>query len=198
MVFFCTTQTSAQQSDNTKIDFAHDIVPVLKKHCSRCHSNGTYDGGFSIDNRAAIIESGTVVPGSADQSELVDRIESDDEEYRMPHEGQPLSQPEINALKNWIDTNLPWEPGFNFKKTTWRAPLKPRRVTPPDCGNCTPGTGDTGISARCWSQGWGTMPRPGPMPSGQFRYIRTLSPTIRSERFCYAWPSKLDTTNPSF
>ena len=31
------------------VDFAHDIVPVLKAHCVKCHTSGTYKGGFSFE-----------------------------------------------------------------------------------------------------------------------------------------------------
>ena len=34
-----------------KIDFAHDIVPLLKARCAECHTNGKYKGSFSLDTR---------------------------------------------------------------------------------------------------------------------------------------------------
>ncbi len=33
------------------IDFAHDIVPLLKARCAKCHTNGEYKGSFSLDTR---------------------------------------------------------------------------------------------------------------------------------------------------
>ena len=33
----------AAQSDK-KTDFAHDVVPILKAKCAKCHTNGTYKG----------------------------------------------------------------------------------------------------------------------------------------------------------
>src|SRR5687767_2692929 len=29
------------------VDFAHDVVPILKAHCAKCHTNGTYKGSLS-------------------------------------------------------------------------------------------------------------------------------------------------------
>ena len=60
------------------VDFAHDIVPILKSHCVKCHTSGTYKGGFSLDTRAAMIKSESVVAGKSDESELVERLVSDE------------------------------------------------------------------------------------------------------------------------
>ena len=34
------------QQPSTKTDFAHDVVPILKSRCAKCHTNGTYKGGL--------------------------------------------------------------------------------------------------------------------------------------------------------
>ena len=33
---------STKQVESGAIDFAHDIVPILRDKCARCHTNGTY------------------------------------------------------------------------------------------------------------------------------------------------------------
>ena len=53
---------AAQQADK-KIDFAHDVVPILKARCAKCHTNGTYKGGVSFDTREDLLKSKAVVPG---------------------------------------------------------------------------------------------------------------------------------------
>ena len=35
--------------DEEPIDFAHDIVPMLRKHCADCHSGKEAEGGFSFN-----------------------------------------------------------------------------------------------------------------------------------------------------
>src|ERR1700722_6873518 len=114
-----------------KTDFAHDVVPILKARCSKCHTNGTYKGGLSFDTREAMLKARVVVPGKSADSELIKRVLSKDKETRMPSQGEPLTEKEIGILKTWIDDGLPWEPGFTFKPTTYVAPLKPRKVTLP-------------------------------------------------------------------
>lgn len=123
--------TLAQPPDK-KTDFAHDVVPILKAHCAKCHTNGTYKGGVSFDTREALVESKSVVPGKPAMSELHARVTSTDDELRMPPpKAQPLTAKEIAVLTKWIDDGLPWEPGFTFKPTAYVAPLKPRKVVVP-------------------------------------------------------------------
>ena len=123
---------SATFGQEEKIDFAHQVVPILKKHCTKCHSNGTYKGGMSLDNRAALLKTGTVEIGDSSSSDLIDRITSFDEDIQMPPEGDRLNKKEIAVLKNWIDDGMSWETGFTFRKTTWKAPIKPRKPDVPE------------------------------------------------------------------
>jgi mono/diheme cytochrome c family protein len=110
------------------IDFAHDIVPIIKARCAECHTNGKYKGSFSLDTREAMLKSAAVVAGNSADSELVDRITShDNPEFRMPPKGDRLTAKEIKLIKNWIDQKLPWQAGFTFKTSDYVPPLKPRR-----------------------------------------------------------------------
>lgn len=108
------------------IDFAHDVLPLIQQHCAECHTNGTYKGGFSMDNRTALLDSETIVPGSSSHSDLVERLTSDDPEIRMPKGGQ-LKEREIAAFVEWIDQGANWQEGFTFKPTEYKAPLLLRR-----------------------------------------------------------------------
>ncbi len=49
------------------IDFAHEIVPILRKYCGNCHTGDKKKGGYSMNTRAALIAGGesgaAVVPG---------------------------------------------------------------------------------------------------------------------------------------
>jgi mono/diheme cytochrome c family protein len=112
--------------DVKKIDFAHDIAPLLKARCAECHTNGKYKGGLSLDTRADAIKSG-IAPGKSAGSEILKRVTSNDPDLRMPPKGDRLTAKEIERLRQWIDQGLPWEAGFTFKVTGYVAPLKPRR-----------------------------------------------------------------------
>src|SRR5262245_44218538 len=119
------------QDAKPKVDFAHDVLPVLKAKCAQCHTNGTYKSGVSMDTRAELLKSKVVVPGKSGESELIKRVTSTDPDYRMTPNGPPLTAKEVAALKAWIDGGLEWEAGFSFKPPAYVAPLKPRRPTLP-------------------------------------------------------------------
>jgi hypothetical protein len=106
------------------VDFAHDIVPLIKARCAECHTDGKYKGSFSLDTREAMLKSDAIVPGKSGESELIERVTSDDPDYRMPQKGAWLTTDEVNRLKAWIDQGVPWEKGFTFKSSGYVAPLK--------------------------------------------------------------------------
>jgi hypothetical protein len=114
-----------------KVDFAHDVVPLIKARCAECHTNGKQKGGLSLDTREAVLKAKVVVPGKSAESELLKRVTSTDPDERMPPKGKPLSPQEVALLRGWVDQGLPWQEGFTFKAATYVAPLKPRRPTLP-------------------------------------------------------------------
>src|SRR5471032_2851567 len=45
-----------------KIDFVHDIVPIIKARCAECHTNGKYKGSLSFDSREDLLFYDAVTP----------------------------------------------------------------------------------------------------------------------------------------
>jgi hypothetical protein len=115
------------RADAKRIDFAHDIVPILKARCAECHTNGKHKGGLSLDTRESILRKKAVVPGKSGRSELFKRVTSQDPDERMPPKGQPLTAKQVELVRAWIDQGLPWEAGFTFLAPSYAAPLRPRR-----------------------------------------------------------------------
>ncbi|GAB4132271.1 hypothetical protein JCM17478_17870 [Thermopirellula anaerolimosa] len=97
-----------------RVDFAHEIVPILRGRCGQCHLGSQREGGLSLDTRELILESGTVVPGKPEESELLRRVMSRDPDERMPANGPPLTAEQTDLLRRWIAAGMPWEPGFAF------------------------------------------------------------------------------------
>lgn len=128
MSLLLTTAAFAQKP----VDFAHEVMPLLKARCAECHSNGTYQGGFSIDDRQSILESGMVDPEDPASSELLQRVRSKDTDYQMPPEGDRLTVDQSAALERWIAGGLEWEPGFTFRQSVWQSPIGFVEVTVPD------------------------------------------------------------------
>lgn len=122
------------------IDFAHEVVPILRAKCGKCHTGSQRQGGFSLNDRDGLVaggDSGTpgLVAGDAAGSELIRRITSTDPDLRMPSEGEALPAEAIAILTAWIDAKAPWEDGFSFAGNTYEAPLALRPVTLPAASN---------------------------------------------------------------
>ena len=60
---------------------------------------------------------GVIEPGDSDASYLVDRVEDEDDETRMPppEHGPPLSDAEAETLRQWIDQGAAWEKPWAFQ-----------------------------------------------------------------------------------
>jgi len=127
--WFLAETAEGQQPAN--IDFAHDVVPILRNHCVRCHTGDQKKGGFSFNTRGALLAGGetgaAAVPGKSDQSELIKRVIATDDAVKMPPEGPRVPTSEIALLRRWIDAGAPWEDGFAFRASGYEPPLMPRR-----------------------------------------------------------------------
>src|SRR6187399_405115 len=126
------------------VDFAHDVVPILKQHCAECHLGTKRKGGLSMNTRADLLtgsENGKVAePGKPDDSLMLKLLTSTDKDEQMPPKGERVPAEKIAVLRAWIAEGLPWQEGFTFGATGWEPPLKPRRVDlpPPADGRMHP------------------------------------------------------------
>jgi len=117
------------------VDFAHDVVPILKQHCAECHLGAKKKGGLSMNTRGDLLagsENGKVVePGKPDEALLLKLLTSTSSDEWMPPKGDRVPPEKIAVLRAWIAEGLAWEEGFTFAKSAWEPPLKPRRVELP-------------------------------------------------------------------
>jgi hypothetical protein len=146
------------------VDFAHEVVPLLKKHCGECHTGDARQGGFSMNTREDVLaggDSGTpgFVEGRASESEIIRRITSADPDERMPSDGEPLPPEAVAVLKRWIDEKAAWEPGFAFQRTTWEPPLTLRRVELPPAEGGRTNPVDRVVDASWKAKGTARPPR---------------------------------------
>ncbi len=94
------------------VDFSRQIQPLLLKHCSECHGGVKKKGGLSFLNRNSAFtkaKSGdfAIVEGEPAKSQLIHRIQSSDEDERMPPEGA-LDKEQIALLNQWIKEGAKW------------------------------------------------------------------------------------------
>ena len=98
---------SATTRKLVSVSFRSEIAPIMLDHCLACHGAKKAEGGYRVDSYEELIKAGDSgelpIATSADQvSELLRRITCEDESERMPAESEPLSQEQIELVKQWI------------------------------------------------------------------------------------------------
>ena len=91
------------------VDFQKDILPLVKEHCWKCHSNEEEaKGGLAFDDIESLLKSqigehGIIRPGDPEKSDFVERLklESDDEDF-MPKNGDALRGRDLALIEQWI------------------------------------------------------------------------------------------------
>lgn len=111
-VLFCFAST-AQDS----IQFSRDIQPILSEKCYHCHGpdENSREADLRLDTEAGIFaeasEAKVVSPGKLGESDLYQRIMSDDESVVMPPPESkiPMTAIEKDKIKLWIESGAKWE-----------------------------------------------------------------------------------------
>ena len=105
-----------------KIDFARDVRPILSNACFTCHGPDelTREADLRLDTSEGLFteRDGThiVKPGEIESSELVRRIQSDDEFEVMPppEANKSLTQKQKDILIRWIRQGADWQQHWAF------------------------------------------------------------------------------------
>jgi uncharacterized membrane protein len=90
--------------DTNVVYFQNDIFPIIKSNCafSGCHGDGSTQGGVDLSTFNGI--SNEVVANNAVNSDIYEVITETDLTKRMPKPPRlPLSQEEINLIRDWIN-----------------------------------------------------------------------------------------------
>lgn len=105
----CSLATVGIMSGQTpaKVDFAKDVLPILRQNCVPCHGPAQQNSGMRLDRRSVVLGRRGVVPGSSDNSFLFHRISGNAFGMQMPPTG-PLRAEQIATIKNWIDQGADW------------------------------------------------------------------------------------------
>ena len=100
------------------LDFTRDVQPILQRSCIDCHSGERPKGSFSLTSRDSLLKGGqsgdpAVVPGYADDSQLIQFISDKVEDLEMPplrkrNKYPALSANEVERIHTWIDAGAPW------------------------------------------------------------------------------------------
>ena len=119
---------SAAESAN-KVDFNRDVRPILSDTCFNCHGPDVANvkSNLRLDVRDLALKpakSGAVaiVPGEPDESELIKRILTSDQDDVMPPTKlhKALSTAQKETLRTWIAQGAPYQGHWAFS-----APVRP-------------------------------------------------------------------------
>jgi hypothetical protein len=110
------------------IGYNIDIRPILAENCFACHGpdSASRKADLRLDRREAAIEMGAIVPGKPDESELVKRIISADEDTMMPPAAshKKLTAEQKKLLTDWVAAGAEYQPHWSF--------IAPVRTAPPE------------------------------------------------------------------
>jgi mono/diheme cytochrome c family protein len=101
------------------VSFSRDVQPLLAERCFVCHGPDEAEGGLALhESKGAFAETDSgelaIVPGKPDESELIRRLLSTDEDERMPADDDPLTEQEIQLLRDWIASGAEYEKHWAF------------------------------------------------------------------------------------
>jgi hypothetical protein len=93
--------------------FTRLVAPVLESRCVRCHNASVHKGGLALDRRDALEDGGetgpAVEPGAPAESLLLEKVSGP--KPSMPKGETPLSDAEVDAIRQWITAGAHWPPG---------------------------------------------------------------------------------------
>ncbi len=86
--------------------YVKQIRPLLKERCYACHGALKQEAGLRVDTGRQLVagvDGQSIIDTTApENSVLLERLMSNDDDIRMPPIGKPLSAEEVDSFLNWI------------------------------------------------------------------------------------------------
>ena len=102
-----------------KVQFNRDIRPILSENCFHCHGpdNDGRAADLRLDERQAAVEYGAIVPGSPEDSFVIERINSLDPYTKMPpkESHKNLTEEQKALISRWISEGAEYEKHWSFE-----------------------------------------------------------------------------------
>ncbi len=93
------------QGSTAKISYRRDVAPILKRHCTSCHTKSDPQGELNMDSVKLFVQGGkkgqAIQPGKPDESLAIQMVMGIKKPI-MPHKQPPLSPAKILTLRQWI------------------------------------------------------------------------------------------------
>jgi hypothetical protein len=89
------------------VSFARDIAPIFIQRCLACHGEDEAESDYRLDSFGRLSTAGAsgdvvIVAGKPDESLLYQLLSTDDEDARMPMDGDPIPSEELALVQRWI------------------------------------------------------------------------------------------------
>lgn len=96
-------------TDSAPTDFfTTSVAPIFERRCLTCHNASESKGGFSLQTRQSLTDSGMIEAGDPDASHLMELITPRDGHAEMPKDAAPLTSEELDAIRQWISEGAVW------------------------------------------------------------------------------------------
>ena len=93
----------APQSAGQALDFGRDIWPIFESRCIECHGPEEQEEQLRFDDTEWLTEEELIGGGDVSKSLIYELISKpEDDEDRMPHEGDPLTREQIVLIRLWL------------------------------------------------------------------------------------------------
>jgi WD40 repeat protein len=110
------------------VDFATEILPILKQNCLACHHEKEAEGGLILETIAQIRKGGDsgegVVAGDLDASQIFVRATGQEEPLMPPEDNsvgaKPLNPEQLGLLKLWIEQGAKGEDSASSDMIQWQ------------------------------------------------------------------------------
>ncbi len=100
------------------VSYNFQVKPILAEHCLKCHGQDEKQrkAKLRLDDRENAISLKSVIPGKPEESELIKRLLTTDQDEVMPppKEHRAVSAAHIALLRQWIAEGAPYERHWSF------------------------------------------------------------------------------------
>ena len=112
------------------VDYTHEVRPILSENCFYCHGQDATKrkAKLRLDTKEGQRGNEVVIPKDAENSELIARIFSKDEDEHMPPKSsnRQLTEEQKLVLTRWINEGASFTPHWSF--TELKRPSIPKTV----------------------------------------------------------------------
>ncbi|HVX13262.1 MAG TPA: DUF1553 domain-containing protein [Pirellulales bacterium] len=112
------TYFAADGSAAEPLEYNRDVRPILAENCFACHGpdSAARKADLRLDQREAAVGAGAILPGKADESELLRRVLSSDPEEAMPPAAtkKQLTAAQKETLRRWISEGAAYQPHWSL------------------------------------------------------------------------------------